>query len=110
MALFDPELPCPLFGRPFAAVDRTIAFTFLGSYDAIIEPLDDALVHQGCLNRWSDRDAFVAAWNAAANGILGEGHLLEVTSAGEVRYKVAHQEVRERDVDDERRTIPERLG
>jgi hypothetical protein len=87
MALFDPRMPCPICGQPFSAADRTIGFTFLGSHDPIVEPLDDAVVHQKCIDRWCNRDAFLSAWNAAAKRILGEEHLLEVTLAGQVRYK-----------------------
>jgi hypothetical protein len=86
MSLFVPGCPCPLCGSPVDLDDDYIGFTFLGSYDANVSILDDGVAHRQCLNNWEHRDAFVAAWNAEAKRCLAEGHLLEITPAGDVHY------------------------
>lgn len=84
MALFDPGTPCPHCGSPIDLIDDHIGFTFLGSYDANVEILDDGVVHRHCLNQWQHRDAFIEVLNAEAKGSLGERHLLEITAGGNV--------------------------
>ena len=88
MALFMPgRTKCPLCGSVVSQSDDHIGFTYLGSTDPLIRPLDDAVVHRSCLNGWEHRDAFVQAWNrAAAATRLGRDHRLTVDRAGSVRY------------------------
>jgi hypothetical protein len=88
MALWDPALPCPLCGRAIGDNKRlVIGFTCLGSYDADVSVVDDAVVHRACLNGWERRDSFVSAWNAeAAQNDPDNRHFLHVSSAGYVEY------------------------
>lgn len=88
MALFEPDsTKCPLCGCVVSESDDIIGFTFLGSYDPLIQPLDDSVVHRTCLSRWKDRDAFVQAWNRAAGATqFGRNRQLTVDETGQVRY------------------------
>ena len=88
MALWDPEVCCPLCGQPTGnQLDLLIAFTCLGSYDVDVSILDDAVAHSSCVDSWNRRDAFVAAWNAeAARNDSESRDFLVVDPSGHVQY------------------------
>ena len=62
MALFHPDVECPLCGKPLGQnKEKTIGFPFLDSSNPLIKPFDDGCVHIDCLSNWEDRDNFVKA-------------------------------------------------
>jgi hypothetical protein len=91
MALWNPDIPCPLCGQPVGSDERLIiGFTCLGSYDPDVAVIDDAVVHQACLDDWERRDYFVSAWNAeAAQNDRTSRYWLEISSGGHVHYSNA---------------------
>lgn len=90
MALWDPEIECPLCGLPTGdRSDLIIGFTCVGSYDPDV-CLDDAVAHSACIDQWVRRDAFVASWNGeAARNDRSSPYYLEVTSDGHVVTQIS---------------------
>src|SRR5450755_887626 len=66
MALFDPEMPCPICNHPIGDdVGAMFCFPCVGLTNARYEMLDDACAHAECLRQWKKRDRFVAVFNEA---------------------------------------------
>lgn len=69
-----------------AGDQNLIGFTFVGSGNPIVQPLDDGVCHRECLNGWENRDRFVLAWNKEAMYSLGTDWFLDVNARGQVSY------------------------
>jgi hypothetical protein len=85
MALFDDGMACPYCGNPMTAEQDLIGFTFVDSRDPFVAPIDDAVVHAGCLSSHPQRDQIVRAWNIEAMRQLGPAWMLAVAASGKVR-------------------------
>ncbi len=66
MALYDPEIPCPLCDKPVGTeVNGIVCFPCVGITNPRYEMLDDACDHAECLRTWKKRDRFVEVFNEA---------------------------------------------
>ncbi len=65
MALLDDGMQCVICGKIIPCVDTEKLFctTFHGIRDPRFKHLDDAAMHQSCLDEWGLRDAFVSYYN-----------------------------------------------
>jgi hypothetical protein len=84
MALFNDGQLCHYCRQPMTSDQDLIGFTFLGSTNPLIRPIDDSVVHADCLSQHPQRDEIVAAWNGEAAG-CGPQWMLSV-SRGTVRH------------------------
>ena len=85
MALFNPGSPCPLCNAPITERQMNdgilYASTYWGIADKTFAILDDAVVHQRCIDTWEHRDAFVRYYNQNCRDELW------VTKSGSVCYR-----------------------
>jgi hypothetical protein len=66
MALYDPEMPCPLCDQPVGDDQSAIiCFPCVGITNPRYEMLDDSCAHAECLRAWKKRDRFVVVFNEA---------------------------------------------
>lgn len=84
MALIEPGMPCGLCGEPIHDPDVDTFCTTAHSelyYHPEFNVLNDAAVHQSCIDSWTERDAFVAFFNSEIRDSLVVGQ------DGHVRYR-----------------------
>jgi hypothetical protein len=67
MALLDNGMLCAICKKPILDVEKDELFctTFLGIRDIRFVQLDDAAMHQCCIDQWPQRDDFVKYYNAS---------------------------------------------
>ena len=65
MALVWDGMPCAICGKPIAdtSSDDMFALTMWGIADPRFVGVDDAAMHQACIDGWHLRDEFVAYFN-----------------------------------------------
>lgn len=83
MALVHDGMICVLCNSPIQDIetDEFFATTYFGIEDPLYALLDDAAVHQKCIDTWKHRDEFVAYYNAHCCNEL------RVTRSGRVVYR-----------------------
>jgi hypothetical protein len=66
VALFLPDVPCPLCGEGVSEHDEIVATShFMSDPADPLYPFSDAVMHRRCFATWAQRRAFVAAYNAS---------------------------------------------
>ena len=83
MALVWDGMPCAICGEPIAdtSSDDMFALTMWGIADARFVGVDDAAMHQACIDAWDLRDEFVAYFNEHCSNEL------RVNRNGSVAYR-----------------------
>ena len=89
MALVHSEITCPICHKQLGedAAD-ILGFTFLAVGDCDFGMFDDSACHRSCLSRWTQRDRFIAFWNAKMIETFGQNAAqLWVNSDGLVEWR-----------------------
>ena len=83
MALTWDGMPCAICGEPIRDTSNEIfALTMWGITDTRFARLDDAAMHQSCIDNWHLRDEFIAFYNENCRDEL------RVNRRGNVRYRI----------------------
>lgn len=82
MALISEDSKCAICGEPIGdyRFAEIFALTFWGMDHPLFSRLDDAVMHQECIDSWQHRDEFIAYFNQHFSARIG------VNRSGKVVY------------------------